>query len=240
MKKSKQKSKASELFLDLRPVATSQKKTMTERITERKTVLAVALVVVAMLIIGIVSVTSRGHKTLGKKELAAAKTSVGKHMILPTDEEPTLAQVDDKKAVKDPFIAQKSDNGDQILIYSKNKLVIIYRPSIDKIVAAGDLFADPALTEADGATVTVLNGSNDESKTKSIISKLTALYPKMNVTDGGKTNKQDFSTTIVINNNSNKDNLIESITQSIGAKRGIVPISESASPTNLMIIVGKD
>ena len=68
------------------------------------------------------------------KDLSLAKTKVGKLILLPTNEEPTLAEVTDNKTIKDAVLAKSSKNGDQILFYTKSRLVVVYRPSINKIV----------------------------------------------------------------------------------------------------------
>ncbi len=236
-KKPRVKSKQSDINLKLLTTLSKEPK-QTKNYTYLKMIFS-GLLVLGVIVFFVVDIR---HKNLSSNihDLADIKRSVAKHILLPTDEEPTLATVTDKKLVKDPFIAQKSENGDQILIYAKNKMVVIYRPNIDKIVAAGDLFADPALTEADGATLTILDGSDNSAKTKAVILKISTLYPRLKVTDGGSSNKKDFPTTVVIDNTNNKDNLVDVIAQNINGKRGIVPISETPTNSDLEIIVGKN
>jgi hypothetical protein len=70
---------------------------------------------------------------------------VGKLVILPTDERPTLATVSDASKLKSqPFFVDAA-NGDKLLVYSKSKKVILYRPSQNKIV-------DMALNSSDQPT----------------------------------------------------------------------------------------
>ncbi len=174
------------------------------------------------------------------KDLSLAKTKVGKLILLPTNEEPTLAEVTDSKTIKDPVLAKSSKNGDQILFYTKSRLVVVYRPSINKIVLAGDLFADPAYSEADGATVTVLDGNNNDSKTQGIVADIKRLYPNSVVSFGGKTVRSEFPKTIVIDNTSKKDNFRAALVQDIKGNLGVVPLSETKTDSDIMIIVGKD
>lgn len=62
---------------------------------------------------------------------------VGKLMVLPEDETPTLATVTDAERLKDqPFFA-KAKNGDKVLIYPNNRLAILYDPESNKILAVG-------------------------------------------------------------------------------------------------------
>lgn len=64
----------------------------------------------------------------------ALVTAVGKLMELPVDEVPTVAQVSDAEKLKDqPFFAS-AQNGDRVLIYTKARKAILYRPSLNKII----------------------------------------------------------------------------------------------------------
>lgn len=71
-------------------------------------------------------------------ELEQIKNSVGKLILLPTDEEPALATITDKEKLATPFLA-KGQNGDKVLLYSNAQRVFIYRPSENKLVDVGPL-----------------------------------------------------------------------------------------------------
>lgn len=59
---------------------------------------------------------------------------VGKLMVLPVDETPTLATVSDPAKLKDqPFFAN-AKTGDKVLIYSNARKAILYSPLLNKIV----------------------------------------------------------------------------------------------------------
>lgn len=73
--------------------------------------------------------------------LQQVEREVGRHYLLPTNEQPALVTVEDESKVTSPFLKQ-AKNGDKILIYANAKIVIIYRPSIDRIVAVGPVFID--------------------------------------------------------------------------------------------------
>lgn len=74
------------------------------------------------------------NKSDPNNSIAALKNSIGKHYVLPTDEEPAVATVTDTSKLSSAF-QNRSANGDRILIYQKTQQAIVYRPSIDRIVA---------------------------------------------------------------------------------------------------------
>jgi hypothetical protein len=77
-----------------------------------------------------------------KAELGIAPTEdvsklvaeVGKLIVLPKDETPTVATVADPEALKDqPFFAN-AQKGDKVLIFTKAQRAILYNPATKKIV----------------------------------------------------------------------------------------------------------
>lgn len=82
-----------------------------------------------------------GNPVLGAKDqVKGVITSVGKLIRLPTDENPTVATISniDNLKKQQPFFAN-SKNGDKVLIYTKNKKIIIYDPVGNTIVDVGPL-----------------------------------------------------------------------------------------------------
>ena len=59
---------------------------------------------------------------------------VGKLIVLPTDEVPTIATVSDPKALKDKVFFAEAKQGDKVLIYTNAKKAILYDPVIKKII----------------------------------------------------------------------------------------------------------
>lgn len=67
-------------------------------------------------------------------ELDAIVARVGRLMILPEGETPTLATVSDPEKLKgQPFFA-RAQKGDVVLIYAATRKAILYNPMLDKIV----------------------------------------------------------------------------------------------------------
>ena len=73
----------------------------------------------------------------GKDNVEAIERLVGRHYVLP-DEEPALATVEDKTKLNSEFL-RSAEDGDKLLIYQGAKKVILYRPSIDRIIEVGPI-----------------------------------------------------------------------------------------------------
>lgn len=73
----------------------------------------------------------------GKDNVDAIERLVARHYVLP-DEEPALATVEDKTKLNSEFL-RSAENGDKLLIYQGAKKVILYRPSIDRIIEVGPI-----------------------------------------------------------------------------------------------------
>ena len=58
---------------------------------------------------------------------------VGRHIILPADEEPAILTVTDTTKLETEFLKQ-AQNGDRVLVYQLHKKAYIYRPSNDIVV----------------------------------------------------------------------------------------------------------
>ena len=56
-------------------------------------------------------------------------TNVGKLLALPDDEKPTVATITDVEKLKDQVFFKNAMNDDKVLIYTKAKKAILYRPS---------------------------------------------------------------------------------------------------------------
>lgn len=110
----------------------------------------VALGVVMVLLLGYymlsdskttVTNTAAGESTeQAAADLAEVVASVGRHMSLPGDDEPVLAEVTDADALKaqQAFFAD-AVNGDKLLLFPKSLKAIIYSPSRDLIINAGPI-----------------------------------------------------------------------------------------------------
>lgn len=71
---------------------------------------------------------------------------VGKLVLLPSDETPSIATVADKEKLKDQEFFKDAENGDQLLIYTTAQQAILYRESTNKIVRIAPLAIDSQIS----------------------------------------------------------------------------------------------
>jgi hypothetical protein len=98
-------------------------------------------VVSGVLVVGGVIFGSRLFSRADDAAIETVLTRLGRHYLLPTNEEPAVATVTDKTKLTTPFL-KSAENGDKVIIYEKNKIAFIYRPSRDRIVAVGPVMID--------------------------------------------------------------------------------------------------
>jgi hypothetical protein len=66
-------------------------------------------------------------------------SAVSKLIVLPADEEPTLATVADLKPLSSQPFFDRAQVGDEVLIYTQSQKAILYRPSENKIIEIGSI-----------------------------------------------------------------------------------------------------
>ncbi len=77
-----------------------------------------------------------------KAMVANYLAQVGRHMLLPLNDTPVIATVDDPTAlVKQQAFFTGTVKGDVVLIFPKTQRAILYSPSRDKIVNAGPVIS---------------------------------------------------------------------------------------------------
>lgn len=109
-----------------------------------------------------------GPNKAAKEAVKSLIAKVGKHVELPSSEDPAIATVSDIEQLKNQPFFQKAENGDKVLIYTQAKKAYLYRPRVDKIIEIG-----PVMTQQETQTVagsqsasTKVSGLEEESASK--------------------------------------------------------------------------
>jgi hypothetical protein len=76
----------------------------------------------------------KNPELVAESESRTLAEAVGKLIVLPTDELPTIATVSDPEALKDQVFFAEAKRGDKVLIFTNAKKAILYDPVANKIV----------------------------------------------------------------------------------------------------------
>lgn len=69
-----------------------------------------------------------------EQEVAALVAEVSKLILLPTDEQPTVATVADPEALKDQAFFANAQQDDKVLIYARAQKAILYSPARKQVI----------------------------------------------------------------------------------------------------------
>lgn len=86
------------------------------------------------------------------KQTQETIAKVGKLIMLPKNEEPTVASITDVSKLKQQKFFDHATNGDKLLVYMKARRAILYNPKLNIIVDVGPVTTNPSQTQVQGAT----------------------------------------------------------------------------------------
>jgi hypothetical protein len=90
----------------------------------------------------------QGSDTLSEGDIVDLIAKVSKHIIVPSDEEPTIATiVDAEKLSQDQAFYSNVKDGDKVLIYMNAQKALIYRESEDLLVNVGPVYTNESEEE---------------------------------------------------------------------------------------------
>jgi hypothetical protein len=78
-------------------------------------------------------------QAIAQKETAELVAKVGRLVVLPEGETPTVATVSDPEALKDQAFFASATKGDKVLIYTTAKKAILYSVTLNKILEVAPL-----------------------------------------------------------------------------------------------------
>lgn len=222
----------------------------------------IIVVLVVLVVLGLLSSVyfysqykkSQNPTQKAQTEVADLVAKVGKLYALPTDETPTVATVADKNKLADqPFFA-KAENGDKVLIYTSSKLAILYRPSLNKLIAVApvnlgqNLESSPKPSPSASASaqaqktykLVLLNGTKTSGLTKTAEATIKASVSNISVVSRGNA-LSDYSASVVVNLSGADKATAELLAKSVNGKVGELPKSENpvdSSVADFLIILG--
>ncbi len=167
---------------------------------------------------------------VAQAETDALVKQVSKLIDLPSDETPTVATILDKEKLKDQPFFNNAKNGDKILIYTKAKKAIIFRPSENKLINVGPI----AIDQKAQVPVTVVNaGGNTDSAQKTLNDKFSG---GIVITTADAKNKNNVKALTVVDVSGQNGELANQIASALGGTVGSLPSGETA-PQGASIVV---
>lgn len=203
---------------------------------------------------------------LNQTEQKKVLSGVGKLMELPTDEEPTVATVSDVEKLRNQAFFAKAQNGDKVIIFSKNRKAILYRPSTNKIIDVSVIslntaspsasLAEPtanpsktlgASTRESPLKIYMLNGTNVNNLSKAVEESLKNSFSNFEISGRDFAGKKDYEKTLVVSLSLKKAPEAKKIADILNANVVNLPESEinpnntdPVIPTDILVIIGND
>lgn len=195
-------------------------------------------------------------------EIQDLLAKVGKHILLPAEEEPTIATiVDAEKLSQEQAFYKNVMDGDTVLIYMQAQKAVVYRESEDLLVNVGPVYTnteaapaeetpvDETITEDNEVTVEqseeplsieVRNGSKTAGVAGSLRDSLNE-FENFNVIDIGDANTKDYTETVLVDLSAgNKLAQLAALESELGVEAVMaLPEGESDSEAEILIIIGE-
>ncbi len=108
-------------------------------VTRVLVIIAVVALVLAGYFYSQVRSLKQDPQVLAQQEVADLMLKVGKLVVLPEGETPTVATVSDPEALKDQAFFAKAVKGDKVLIFAQAKKAILYSVEMNKIIDVAPL-----------------------------------------------------------------------------------------------------
>ena len=99
----------------------------------------VGVLVVLVIIVTIIIIVKRSGKDDPQASSQRIIRKVGELYVLPTGEDPTVAQIKDESKLSNQHFFDTAQNGDYLLVYAKAKVALVYRERLNKLVNAGPI-----------------------------------------------------------------------------------------------------
>lgn len=183
-----------------------------------------------------------------QKEVDRVVKTLGKMMLLPTDETPTIATITDKDKLKNQQFFSNAENGDILLAYNKALEAIIYRPSIHKIIAVAPIVntpeqetaqKTPTPTTITGPKIAYYNGTETIGLSGQVEKKILSTHPDYQTGVIVNAAKKDYKKTLVIDISGTHTKEANDIVTLLGATLSPLPKGEVRPDADILIISGK-
>lgn len=170
------------------------------------------------------------------EEAKVVVAKVGQLIELPKDEQPTVATISDVNKLKDQTFFANAQNGDKVLIYSKAKKGIIYRPSTNKII---EVSAVNIGNNSQPVKIALYNGTSTIGLTKTVENDLKGKLTNFEVVVKDNANK-NYDKTLVIDLTGNNSDFAKNLAKEVNGETSTLPSGETKPIADVLIILGSN
>jgi len=201
------------------------------------------------------------------KEAKDLAKKVGKLIDVPTDEDPSVATINDVEKLKDQTFFAKAKNGDKLLVYSKAKKAILYDPTLNKIIEVGPVViptptapdqteiqptssqnpldstlsptAAPSPTPGPKISVAIYNGTNTSTAVNTVEMLITGKTKNVDIVSKKNAAARNYTKTLVIDLRGNMKDSAKTLATLLDGELALLPDGET-KPANadFLVIVG--
>lgn len=178
---------------------------------------------------------------------------IGKLIVLPAEEVPSFATVSDASKLQNQDFFKNAQNGDKVLIYSKAKKAILYRPSENRLVDVSPLQIAEQIQPTTSPQITsikeeilpvktvVLNGTQVVGLGGIVEKELVSKIDIIDVVDVANATQKNYKKTLVISLSKYGEAKAKEIAQRINAEVTNLPNTEKPpKDTDIIVIIGSD
>jgi len=177
-----------------------------------------------------------------QEETKKLVAEIGKVMVLPANETPTLATVSDINQLKKQPFFKDAKNGDKVLLYVKAQKAIVYDPNGHKIVNVGPINIATQPNQAPQAKITLRNGTDINGLAAKAEAEIQKAFPGSNIVSKEQASRTNYDKTIVMA----VDPLAKEAAEKLAKLYNVSTVSSlpdgetKPEGTDILIILGKD
>jgi hypothetical protein len=179
-------------------------------------------------------------------EISELTKKIGKIILLPAGETPTLATVTDKTRLEGQKFFKNSQNGDKVLIYAMASKAILYRPTNNQIIEVASIttndqnqMALPTQAIKANLKIAIYNGTQMNGLATKWQKNVAQVLTNSEVVSKSSA-KESYQATIVIDLKGNLSSEAKELAAGIGAKISSLPTGEEKPDADLLVIIGGD
>lgn len=176
---------------------------------------------------------------VAQKEVSDLVKKVSELVVLPEDEVPVVATVEDKEKLTGQEFFKNAENGDKVLIYARSRKVYLYDPEGHKILEVAPLNIGTTGIEEIEARIVIANGSG-EGSTANAEAAIVKLMPNAKIVARISTSSTDYEGVVVIDLTGENKLLAFQMARALEVEAVDLPEGETVEvEADILIIVGK-